>query len=190
MSGMVDAIDDSLTGNISSWEDWALSISSMMRKILIQAMLVEGIKKMSGAGGLLGSLGSFLGGAVANAKGGVYSSQSLSAYSNQIVDRPTYFAFAKGAGLMGEAGPEAIMPLTRAADGSLGVRMVGDSGSMAAGGGGVQQNITQVFQINGNGDTALQEAVAMGAKQGAESALSSVQVDFMTNGKLRRSLGV
>lgn len=32
MSGMVDAIDDSLTGNISSWEDWALSISSMMRK--------------------------------------------------------------------------------------------------------------------------------------------------------------
>lgn len=106
------------------------------------------------------------------------------------MDRPTYFAFAKGAGLMGEAGPEAIMPLTRAADGSLGVRMVGDSGSMAAGGGGVQQNITQVFQINGNGDTALQEAVAMGAKQGAESALSSVQVDFMTNGKLRRSLGV
>lgn len=166
MSGMVDAIDDSLTGNISSWEDWALSISSMMRKILIQAMLVEGIKKMSGAGGLLGSLGSFLGGAVANAKGGVYSSQSLSAYSNQIVDRPTYFAFAKGAGLMGEAGPEAIMPLTRAADGSLGVRMVGDSGSMAAGGGGVQQNITQVFQINGNGDTALQEAVAMGLNKG------------------------
>ncbi|EEI0869500.1 phage tail tape measure protein [Salmonella enterica] len=190
MSGMVDAIDDSLTGNISSWEDWALSISSMIRKILIQAMLVNSIKKMSGAGGLLGSIGSFLGGAVANAKGGVYSSQSLSAYSNQIIDRPTYFAFAKGAGLMGEAGPEAIMPLTRAADGSLGVRMVGDSGSMAAGGGGVQQNITQVFQINGNGDTALQEAVAMGAKQGAESALSSVQVDFMTNGKLRRSLGV
>lgn len=190
MSGMVDAIDDSLTGNISSWEDWALSISSMIRKILIQAMLVNSIKKMSGAGGLLGSIGSFLGGAVANAKGGVYSSQSLSAYSNQIIDRPTYFAFAKGAGLMGEAGPEAIMPLTRAADGSLGVRMVGDSGSMATGGGGVQQNITQVFQINGSGDKALQEAVAMGAKQGAESALSSVQVDFMTNGKLRRSLGV
>ena len=35
------------------------------------------------------------------------------------------FAFAKGAGLMGEAGPEAIMPLTRAGDGSLGVRAVG-----------------------------------------------------------------
>ncbi|HED5889119.1 TPA: phage tail tape measure protein [Salmonella enterica] len=191
MSGMVDCIDDSLTGNLSSWEDWALSISSMIRKIMIQALLVQGIKKMAGMGGVFGDFGKFLmGGVSANAKGGVYSSQSLSAYSNQIVDRPTYFAFAKGAGLMGEAGPEAIMPLTRAADGSLGVRMVGDSGSMAAGGGGVQQNITQVFQINGNGDTALQEAVAMGAKQGAESALSSVQVDFMTNGKLRRSLGV
>ena len=65
-------------------------------------------------------------GAVANAKGGVYTSANLSAYSNTIVDTPTYFAFAKGAGLMGEAGPEAIMPLTRAADGSLGVRAIGN----------------------------------------------------------------
>jgi hypothetical protein len=32
------------------------------------------------------------------------------------------FAFAKGAGVFGEAGPEAILPLKRAADGSLGVR--------------------------------------------------------------------
>ncbi|OOJ39791.1 hypothetical protein BMT77_26270 [Escherichia coli] len=55
----------------------------------------------------------------------MYTSANLSAYSNSIVDTPTYFAFAKGAGLMGEAGPEAIMPLTRAADGSLGVRAVG-----------------------------------------------------------------
>ncbi|WP_249744256.1 hypothetical protein [Serratia marcescens] len=61
----------------------------------------------------------------ANAKGGVYSSPSLSAYSGQIVSNPTMFAFAKGAGLMGEAGPEAIMPLKRGADGSLGVRAIG-----------------------------------------------------------------
>lgn len=62
-------------------------------------------------------------------KGGVYTSANLSAYSNTIVDTPTYFAFAKGAGLMGEAGPEAIMPLTRAADGSLGVRAIGNVNS-------------------------------------------------------------
>jgi lambda family phage tail tape measure protein len=59
---------------------------------------------------------------VANAKGNVYSSQSLSAYSNGIYDTPQVFAFAKGAGVFAEAGPEAIMPLQRAPDGSLGVR--------------------------------------------------------------------
>lgn len=44
-------------------------------------------------------------GYVPNAKGGVYASPSLSAFSGQIVSNPTLFAFARGAGLMGEAGP-------------------------------------------------------------------------------------
>ena len=44
------------------------------------------------------------------------------AFSNQIVDSPTLFKFAKGTGMMGEAGPEAIMPLKRDAQGNLGVR--------------------------------------------------------------------
>lgn len=42
-------------------------------------------------------------------------------YSGTVVNRPTFFAFAKGAGVMGEAGPEAILPLRRGADGKLGV---------------------------------------------------------------------
>ena len=42
-------------------------------------------------------------------------------FSNSIVDSPTMFKFAKGTGLMGEAGPEAIMPLTRDNNGRLGV---------------------------------------------------------------------
>ena len=47
----------------------------------------------------------------------------LDAYENQIVDHPVLFSFAKGAtiGRMGEAGPEAIMPLSRGADGKLGL---------------------------------------------------------------------
>ncbi|WP_203452839.1 phage tail tape measure protein [Enterobacter hormaechei] len=86
-----------------------------------------------------------------NAKGGVYSSSDLSAYSGQVVDNPTFFAFAKGAGVMGEAGPEAIMPLTRAADGSLGVRAVSGGASEVA--------APQVFiTINGDGSTASQSS--------------------------------
>ena len=42
-----------------------------------------------------------------------------------IVTRPTIFPMAHGMGLMGEAGPEAVMPLKRGADGSLGVQSEG-----------------------------------------------------------------
>jgi lambda family phage tail tape measure protein len=55
------------------------------------------------------------------AKGGVFDSPSLSAYSGRVYDKPQLFAFAKGAGVFGEAGPEAIMPLRRGRDGKLGV---------------------------------------------------------------------
>lgn len=61
-------------------------------------------------------------GLLPNAKGGVYDSPSLSQYSGGIYDTPQLFAFAKGAGVFGEAGPEAIMPLRRGRDGTLGVR--------------------------------------------------------------------
>ena len=74
----------------------------------------------------------------ANALGAVYGDEAYSAFAkggtftNQIVAKPTYFRFAKGSGfgtgLMGEAGPEAIMPLTRGADGSLGVSASGIGG--------------------------------------------------------------
>lgn len=71
----------------------------------------------------------------ANADGGIYNKNGRVAFANggvftnSIVDRPTTFRFANGSGfgngLMGEAGPEAIMPLKRDADGSLGVAVNG-----------------------------------------------------------------
>lgn len=65
-----------------------------------------------------------------NAVGGVYNSPGLSAYSNQIVSQPTIFPFAKGVGLMGEAGPEAILPLKRTQGGKLGVMATGVGGDI------------------------------------------------------------
>jgi phage-related minor tail protein len=47
--------------------------------------------------------------------------------SGGIISGPTRFAMRNGTGLMGEAGPEAIMPLARGADGKLGVRGGGGS---------------------------------------------------------------
>jgi len=45
-----------------------------------------------------------------------------------VVNRPTIFPFASGTGLMGEAGPEAILPLTRTSGGDLGVKTEGGGG--------------------------------------------------------------
>lgn len=56
-------------------------------------------------------------------KGGAFSSGRVTAFARGgVVDRPTNFPMRGGMGLMGEAGPEAIMPLARGPDGSLGVR--------------------------------------------------------------------
>jgi lambda family phage tail tape measure protein len=65
-----------------------------------------------------------------NAKGAAYdygipAFAKGGTFTNQIVDSPTLFKFARGTGLMGEAGPEAIMPLTRDGSGNLGVRAQG-----------------------------------------------------------------
>lgn len=55
-------------------------------------------------------------------KGNVFNSAGVTPFANGgVVSGPTIFPFANGIGLMGEAGPEAIMPLARGADGKLGV---------------------------------------------------------------------
>ncbi|ELX8344399.1 phage tail tape measure protein [Enterobacter hormaechei] len=212
LDGLVDNMADALNGNKADWADWANSVLSELQKVLLRAILVNSLKS-AGDSELLGSLGGMFGGASSggstpsgaydsaasgltlNAKGGVYDSPDLSKFRNGIVNSPTMFAFAKGAGLMGEAGPEAIMPLTRTADGSLGVRMVDDAvSSVSAGGNSIQQTIQQHFTISGNGDAALkqamEEAAAKGARDGAKKARQDMLSDFQTNGQGRRMLGV
>ncbi len=81
---------------------------------------------------------------LASAKGNVFDSAGLHDYINTVVASPTTFKFAKGTGLMGEAGPEAIMPLVRGSDGNLGVR--------SSGGGGASEVNVQV-NIDGSGQT-------------------------------------
>lgn len=139
---------DLLTGATSFKDGMSnifMSLGETVIKTLIQmatqALITKAIMASfgGGAGGLFGSLFGGASGAASsgtaiqsaganfsfNALGGVYDSPSLSAYSNGVYSTPQYFAFAKGAGVFGEAGPEAIMPLTRGADGSLGVKAVG-----------------------------------------------------------------
>jgi hypothetical protein len=68
---------------------------------------------------------------VAGTQGGPKGFALGGAFTNSIVTRPTLFTFAKGTALgeMGEAGPEAILPLKRGPDGSLGVQGGGSAGN-------------------------------------------------------------
>ncbi|MGQ4845950.1 phage tail tape measure protein, partial [Klebsiella michiganensis] len=152
LNNTTNSISNNLTSVLTgatSFKDGMSNIFSSLGETVIktliqmatQALITKAIMASfgGGAGGMFGSLFGGASGAASsgtalqsfgssfafNALGGVYDSPSLSAYSGGVYSTPQYFAFAKGAGVFGEAGPEAIMPLTRGADGSLGVRAVG-----------------------------------------------------------------
>ena len=73
----------------------------------------------SGLSGLVGAILPFADGAAFSAGRVVPFAQG------GVVNGPTHFPMRGGVGLMGEAGPEAILPLVRGADGALGVRSSG-----------------------------------------------------------------
>ncbi|ECO3915569.1 phage tail tape measure protein [Salmonella enterica subsp. enterica] len=120
-NSMGDGLATFVTTGKLNLKSFTASIVSDLAKISARMAMMQAVK---GIGSALGF------GVTANATGGVYQSSELSRYSGSIVNRPTFFAFAKGAGVMGEAGPEAILPLRRGADGKLGVVAAG-SGGMA-----------------------------------------------------------
>lgn len=136
-NGMADGIANfALTGKMD-FRSFTVSILADLAKMearIAASKLLGSVLGMFGAGASAG--GSTPSGAyssaalsvIPNADGGVYRSAGLSQYSGSIVNRPTFFAFARGAAVMGEAGPEAILPLRRGANGKLGVVAAGSGG--------------------------------------------------------------
>ncbi|WP_426125164.1 phage tail tape measure protein [Pseudomonas sp. PSPC2-3] len=189
-SSMEDAVANfAVTGKLS-FSDFTKSIIADMARIATRqaasgllssiAGTALGAWLGGGGGGSTTSFGSDIGGAItANAKGGVYDSPSLSSFSNQVHDKPQMFAFAKGAGIFAEAGPEAIMPLTRTAGGELGVRAL--SGGGAGGGGGSTESKTEItININRNGEADATADTAMGQKL-APQFLTLVRAEIAAN---------
>lgn len=172
--GMEDALTTYVMTGKKGFKDLTNSIIADMVRMAIQQSITKPLAAMAmsffAQGGAPGGPGSTLG-----------------AWRNQIVDRPTFFAFAQG-GVMGEAGPEAIMPLSRGPDGRLGVQ---------AQGGGVTVNInnnasgtqaTQQERTDGNGNRfidviieQLQGAVASDISRGSGPVSASLASTYGLN---------
>lgn len=95
---------------------------------MVNAAYSAAIRPITGQiGGLIASGVEGLMGAVsAHEKGGSFAQGRVMPFATGgVVSGPVTFPMRGGLGLMGEAGPEAIMPLTRGADGRLGVAAQG-----------------------------------------------------------------
>ncbi|TRW96873.1 phage tail tape measure protein [Paracoccus sp. M683] len=115
-------LSDALRGLARSISD---TIFSIAMKPVEQAL----------AGSLAQGLGGMVSGAMPFANGGAFVQGRVMPFAKGgVVSQPTHFPMRGATGLMGEAGPEAIMPLRRGADGRLGVA--------AAGGGARAVNVT------------------------------------------------
>ncbi|WP_024586436.1 phage tail tape measure protein [Aliihoeflea sp. 2WW] len=132
---------DQLGGALRAATVSGRSLDDILRRIglnLAGMALSQGLKPLSGLAS--SALSGLLGGIVPFAKGGVPGSITPFAQGG-VVSGPTLFPMARGAGLMGEAGAEAILPLQRSADGRLGV---------AASGGGAVNVVFNVTAADAN----------------------------------------
>lgn len=176
-------------------EEAFMNLTKKMADALMQAALLGegplasllGAKSSTGGvGGLFGSLFNLF-----SAKGSVFSAGRVQAFAkggsftNSVVDKPTMFGFAGGAGLMGEAGPEAIMPLARDKSGRLGVAMQGQGGAspVSITIGGTSITIT--------GDANRQEIASLKAELAARdralpAAIRAAVNDGMARGRIAR----
>jgi phage-related minor tail protein len=98
-----------------------------------------------------------------------------------VVGGPTYFPMNDGrTGLMGEAGPEAIMPLKRGKDGKLGVQADGGSGDVI---------IHQNFNFQANGDESVKKIIAQQAPAIANMTKKQILDDRRRGGQMKQAFG-
>ena len=155
--GMEDAmVKFVMTGKLN-FRDLANSIIADLTRMLVRYAIVQPLFKAifpnikigsNSANGNVFSNGEL----VPSAKGNVFAKNKIVPYAyGGIVNKPTLFPMANGMGLMGEAGPEAIMPLKRGANGKLGVQSSGGVGNIVvnvdASGSSVQGDSAQSEQF-------------------------------------------
>jgi len=167
MSNAFMSIVDGTKSVADAFKEMAASIIKELYEVLVVQQLVGSFDASTGTGsGIVGLVSSAFTGLL-NANGNAFSGGNVIPFANGgVVGSPTTFPMSGGrTGLMGEAGPEAIMPLKRGKDGRLGV---------SAEGGGGAVTIVQNFNIAANGDESVKRIVRAETPRMAEAAKAAV----------------
>jgi phage-related minor tail protein len=179
-STMGDAFTSIVDGTMSvkdAFKSMARAIIKELYEVLIVQQLV-GSAKAGSRSGIAGGIMNFFGSANGNA---MYGGNVIPFASGGVVGSPTTFPMSAGrTGLMGEAGPEAIMPLKRGANGKLGVQSEGGSGDVV---------IHQNFNFAANGDESVKKLIAQAAPQIANMTKSSIISDRRRGGQMKATFG-
>lgn len=144
--GFFNDLRSSLENGKSVWKSFADSIMNALQRVadkLFDLWLNDVFQSLvnpnGGGGGFFGSILSSIGSLIGsntnsgtNPKIGVKNANG-NAFGSSIINQPTMFGYGSNqVGQLGEAGPEAILPLRRGADGSLGVQMHASAASQAS----------------------------------------------------------
>jgi len=161
------AFEDAVVSG-KKFSDILKGIGDDLLRLLVRKSITEPI--VGAIGGV--NWGSLLAGFLGSAKGNAFGPSGVIPFATGgIVNSPTLFGFAGGrTGMMGEAGPEAILPLKRGRDGKLGVQ--------SAGMGGVVINQTINVAAGASRNEVLQAAATAKA-----AAVAEIQ-DLMRRGNM------
>ena len=184
---IIGKVESSMESALMSIVDGTKSVKdafrSMAAEIIKELYRIFVVKRITGMiAGTIGDASSMAGGnffsgiagkPVAQAMGGAWMKGVQMFANGGVVDSPTMFGHSGGVGVMGEAGPEAIMPLKRGANGKLGVSVEGGSGAV---------NVTNNINVTGGSDPAAIRMEVAKLMPQITSATKSAVIDARRRG--------
>ena len=168
---IIDKVGSSMENSFMSMVDGTKSVKDAFKSMA--ADIIKELYRVLVVQQIVNSAKTAMGGFFAD--GAAFSGGRVTAFANGgVVGGPTYFPMSGGkTGLMGEAGPEAIMPLKRGANGKLGVSVEGGSGSVV-----VNNNIN----VTGGSDPAAIRMEVAKLMPQITSATKSAVIDARRRG--------